>query len=414
MFRRFSLRSFVLLMLVGLATVAAWRPAWLPLELGGTPTGSIVNADMPSSESESPPEFASDEALPFETDQRLDAPLPDPPRLQLSNQNPEESAISRQLPQAAAGVLSDEGASLDDHLGESLAEFRVAMPTSRSRVRLIAGEQPPAASQTPAEGDASSSKTAAEEPAADPAAITEPPVRVAKRPKDQESAFDFAEIDRQIKSGQLVEAHQALSKLFWQQPDLRSRVQERIDLTAKALYFSPQPHLQEPYVVQAGDQLRKIAGRHHVPWQYLARLNRIDPKRLREGQKLKVIDGPFGVVITLRDFELTVHLRGQYVRSYPCCIGQNNSTPVGKFKVLNKVTNPQYTDPDGKVFAGGDPKNPLGTHWIDLGDSYGIHGTIDPDSIGKAESRGCVRLLNADVHEVYDLLETNSEVVIRP
>ena len=81
--------------------------------------------------------------------------------------------------------------------------------------------------------------------------------------------------------------------------------------------------------------------------------------------------------------------------------------------MLNKVTSPQYTDPDGKVFSGSDPKNPLGTHWLDLGDSYGIHGTIEPDSIGNAESRGCIRLLNADVSEVYDLLETGAEVVIR-
>ena len=272
-------------------------------------------------------------------------------------------------------------------------------------IQLVALEEPAVAkqAQVPDTETESTSET-----------TTEPPVRIAKRTKDQEPTFDFSEIDRQIKAGQVVEAHKALSKLFWQQPDLRSSVQERIDLTAKAIYFSPQPHVQEPYVVQAGDQLRKIATKYHVPWQYLSRLNRIDPKRLREGQKLKVIDGPFGAVVTLSDFELTLHHGGQYVRSYPCCIGKNNSTPVGKFKVLNKVTNPQYTDPDGNVFSSGDPKNPLGAHWIDLGESYGFHGTIEPNSIGKAESRGCVRLLNADVAEVYDMLDLATEVVIRP
>jgi LysM repeat protein len=270
---------------------------------------------------------------------------------------------------------------------------------------LVALEEP--ASSKKAATPATEAETASETTA-------EPPVRIAKQTKDQEPTFDFSEIDRQIKAGQVVEAHKALSKLFWQQPDLRSSVQERIDLTAKAIYFSPQPHVQEPHVVQAGDQLRKIATTHHVPWQYLARLNRVDPKRLREGQKLKVIDGPFGAVVTLSNFELTLHHGGQYVRSYPCCIGKNNATPVGKFKVLNKVTNPQYTDPNGKVFASGDPKNPLGAYWLDLGESYGIHGTIEPDSIGKAESRGCVRLLNVDVAEVYELLDLAAEVVIRP
>ena len=51
--------------------------------------------------------------------------------------------------------------------------------------------------------------------------------------------------------------------------------------------------------------------------------------------------------------------------------------------------------------------------WIDLGDSYGIHGTIDPDSIGKAASRGCIRLRDKDIVEVYDFLVKGSEVVIR-
>ena len=238
------------------------------------------------------------------------------------------------------------------------------------------------------------------------------PVRIAKRPNES-SPLDLSVVDRQVKAGQLVDAHKELSKLFWAQPEFRSQIQERIDATAKLIYFSPQPHVREPYVVQSGDQLRKIASKHRVPWEYIATLNRVDPKRLRAGQKLKVFDGPFGAVITLSDFELVLHHNGQYVRRYRVCIGKDGSSPVGKFKIINKVTNPQYTDPDGKVFAGSDPKNPLGKHWLDLGDSYGIHGTIEPDSIGKAESRGCIRLLNSDVTEVYDMLDLEAEVVIR-
>ena len=66
------------------------------------------------------------------------------------------------------------------------------------------------------------------------------------------------------------------------------------------------------------------------------------------------------------------------------------------------------------MIEGGHPTNPLGTHWIDLGDSYGIHGTIEPNSIGKAESAGCVRMRNEEVVEVYNFLVKGSEVVIRP
>jgi LysM repeat protein len=367
---RISNSTLFLVVVLSLIGFTVYRSGWIPLELGGAATGSVLELDTPQPEVDSPPEFAEDDSSQLE------------------------------VGGSSSALLAEEAEPLNDP----------EPPRRGGSVRLIALDEPAIEKQPAVEKKVETPATEAET-ASEP--DPELPVRIAKRTKEQEPTFDFSEIDRQIKAGQVVEAHKALSKLFWQQPNLRSSVQERIDLTAKAIYFSPQPHVQEPYVVQAGDQLRKIATKHHVSWQYLSRLNRVDPKRLREGQKLKVIDGPFGAVVTLSDFELTLHHGGQYVRSYPCCIGKNNSTPVGKFKVLNKVTNPQYTDPDGKVFSGGDAKNPLGTHWIDLGDSYGIHGTIEPESIGKAESRGCVRLLNADVAEVYDLLDLASEVIIR-
>jgi len=59
-----------------------------------------------------------------------------------------------------------------------------------------------------------------------------------------------------------------------------------------------------------------------------------------------------------------------------------------------------------------DPENPLGEHWIDIGDSFGIHGTNEPDSIGKAESKGCIRMKNEEVAELYDFLVVGSEVKI--
>lgn len=393
----------VIVALLSGAGYAAVRYGWIPVEFGHAPTGAIVEPGVPDHDLGPAPEFEADDSEPLD----INGVALSRPARQTEPVEVEVTLDSPPTPRRSA-LRGPRLEDLESDTQDEQIELAVAPKSSRrsaGQLRLIADEQTAATPQTPA--------ATTDLPAPEAEAESDPPVRVAKRSKEQESGFNFAEIDLQIKGGKIVEAHQALSKLYWQQPDLRSSVQERIDLTAKALYFSPQPHLQEPYVVQPGDQLRKIASKYHVSWQYLARLNRTDPKRLREGQKLKVINGPFGAVVTLRDFELTLHLGGQYVRSYPCCIGKNNSTPTGKFKVLNKVTNPQYTDPDGKVFSGTDPKNPLGSHWLDLGDSYGIHGTIEPDSIGKAESRGCVRMLNADVNEVYDLLEAGAEVIIR-
>jgi lipoprotein-anchoring transpeptidase ErfK/SrfK len=223
----------------------------------------------------------------------------------------------------------------------------------------------------------------------------------------------LAAADSKLEAGEILAAHRIYSKLYWNHKEIRPKIQDKLDANAKAIFFQSQPHFVEPYVIQPGERLEVIARKYQLSWEYLAKLNRTDPKRIQIGQKLKVIKGPFGAVVDLHDFNLTIHLQGYYVKRYTVCTGKDGSSPIGKFTVLNKVENPPYTGPDGKVIAANDPTNPLGERWIDLGDSYGIHGTIDPDSIGKAESRGCIRLGDHDVIEVYNFLVKGSEVSIR-
>lgn len=236
------------------------------------------------------------------------------------------------------------------------------------------------------------------------AARTEPPL---------ERNADLRKIDDLIAKGDIVTAHRELSAIYWNQPELKQSILPRIEKTAQSIYFAPQPHYVEPYVIQSGDKLERIGPKYQVTWQYLAMVNKVDPRRIRAGQKLKVIKGPFAVFVDLSDFELTVHAHGFFVKRYTVGIGKDGASPIGKFTVLEKVEKPQYTDPNGKVTAGGAATNPLGTHWIDIGNSFGIHGTIEPDSIGKAESRGCIRMRNEEVAEVYNFLVKGSEVVIR-
>jgi LysM repeat protein len=226
-------------------------------------------------------------------------------------------------------------------------------------------------------------------------------------------AQELKEIDEQVAAGETLAAHRALSKLYWNHKEHRTALLPRLDASAKAIFFQPQPHFVDPYVIQPNDQLRVIANKYHLSWEYLARLNKTEPRRIRVDQKLKVVKGPFAAVVDLEDFALTIHLQGYFVKRYQVGIGKDGSSPVGKFAVLNKIENPQYTGPDGRVISSDDPSNPLGERWLDLGDSYGIHGTIDPESIGKAASRGCIRLRDNDVIEVYDFLVKDSEVVIR-
>ncbi|MGQ0635054.1 MAG: L,D-transpeptidase family protein [Planctomycetaceae bacterium] len=222
---------------------------------------------------------------------------------------------------------------------------------------------------------------------------------------------DLEQIAALEQVGDFVAAQEELSRWYWKRPELRERLLPRLNKLARAIYFAPQPHYYEPYVVQPGDQLRVIAQRYRLSWEYLARLNKVDAKKIRMGQKLKVISGPLGAIISLGRYELVVHQNGSFVKSYRVGIGKDDSTPLGTFTVRNKMVDPTYYGPDG-VIAHDDPQNPLGERWIDIGDGYGIHGTIEPDSIGRSESRGCIRLLNEDADEVYDLLIVGSEVKI--
>ena len=78
------------------------------------------------------------------------------------------------------------------------------------------------------------------------------------------------------------------------------------------------------------------------------------------------------------------------------------------------MVKPVWKDPDtGRLYHPTDPDYPLGSRWIKLkgikGEAVGqtgiaFHGTKDPNLIGKAGSRGCIRLHNGDAILIYNLL----------
>ena len=230
--------------------------------------------------------------------------------------------------------------------------------------------------------------------------------------EDTEDLLDLSDIDQLIAEGEDVEANFQLSNLYWKRPEIRDQLMKRLSVVAYRIYFAPQPHYMDGRVIQTGDLLQNIAKDYDVSWEYLAKLNRTDAKKIRPGQKLKVIRGPFAAVVDLSDREMTVHSHGHYVARFEVGIGKDSSSPLGTLKVLEKLRDPTYYGPEG-VIEHDDPQNPLGEYWLDLGDSYGIHGTIDESSIGQAESQGCIRMKNRDIADVYDLLTPGSEVLIR-
>ncbi|NQT18076.1 MAG: L,D-transpeptidase family protein [Planctomycetes bacterium] len=194
----------------------------------------------------------------------------------------------------------------------------------------------------------------------------------------------------------------------------RRTLRQKLDELSAGLIFDPQNNRRASYhVVKPGDTLSVIGQKYQIPWELLQRLNRLEGTSIRVDQRLKVVQGPFDAVIEKSKFKLSVYLGNKYVKSYDVGLGKEDSTPVGSFKVISKLKKPDWYRP-GKVLKYGDPENALGTRWIGFMKGYGIHGTWEPETVGSQSSEGCVRMLNKDVEELFDLLiKGKSKITIR-
>ena len=216
----------------------------------------------------------------------------------------------------------------------------------------------------------------------------------------------------------------------------RTQAYAGINKLAEKLFFSPKivagDTVSQSYVVKKGDSLAKISSRENLgtDWRFIQRINGMaSEKALRPDMRLKLAHGPFDAEVVKADFRINIYAgTGSdrvMVASFPCGTGTNDSTPVGTFKVRSgsKLIDPQWTNPrTGEKFAANDPKNPIGERWIGLQGTtpdtakftgYGIHGTTEPQSIGQQMSMGCVRLGDAEVEVVYELIGEQSTIVIR-
>jgi LysM repeat protein len=236
---------------------------------------------------------------------------------------------------------------------------------------------------------------------------------------------------RQLADGKTIEARHALNALLKQklsksdQAEVRNLLTKLADDTVFSKRKLPDDPLVDTYTVKSGDVLVRIGREYKVPAEALMRINGIkDASKLRAEEKIKVAKGPFHVRIYKSEFRMDVYLQDLYVRSYRVGLGADQGTPEGVWRVKERLDNPTYfpsaSAQEKRVISADDPKNPLGERWIGLegieGDAlgrsgYGIHGTIDPDSIGKAVSLGCVRMHNEDVEFLFDLMQTGQSTV---
>ncbi len=244
----------------------------------------------------------------------------------------------------------------------------------------------------------------------------------AEENKDNEEEISYSHklVSEYLKNGKKYEARNKLSDLYFAETDKarRAEIKSKLDELNAELVFSRNPSQDAFfYIVKPGDSLIKIASEFNTNYEFIMRINDKYRTSIRVGERLKILKGDITILVDKSEFTLTLLLDGHFIKQYPVGTGKSDKTPEGKFTVDNKLINPVWYSPDG-IYQFGDPKNVLGTRWIGFEDKeglygYGIHGTTEPDSIGKEMSNGCIRLRNEDVEDLFDYVKAKTTVVIQ-
>ena len=317
-----------------------------------------------------------------------------------------------------------------------VAANKTAAPTAAPATTLATPSQGPE-QVTLAQGNtpAAATQAAAKQLGTPPTATTTPAASKPSALIDPAAPLALAEAKHKIEAGDFLAGratlNAALSSLSGVELDAAKTMLTDVN---KTVVFSNKRFADDPfggtYKVQSGDVLQKIAASHGMSWEMLCRINGMsDPRRLRAGATIKVLQGPFHAVVSKGQFRLDLYLGapgGQgsmFVTSFPVGLGKSGSTPTGTWKLNDtKQKNPKFWGTgDLPPMEADDPKNPLGEFWLGLdgvsgaavgSEGYGIHGTIEPDSIGKNASHGCIRLRNGDIDLVWEALIPGKSTVV--
>lgn len=119
------------------------------------------------------------------------------------------------------------------------------------------------------------------------------------------------------------------------------------------------------------------------------------------------------IVVSIPDRRLAILEDGKVIRVFPVSVGAAVSpSPTGGFRIVRRLVNPTYYHPGIVIPPGKD--NPIGPRWVGLNKKgYGIHGTNEPGSIGRAASHGCIRMRNRDIVQFFSMVNVGDTVEIR-
>ena len=226
------------------------------------------------------------------------------------------------------------------------------------------------------------------------------------------------EAEKYETDGEKLKAKEVYNKIIEDYPEYEKvqQIQDKLGELNLSIITSntatPQTVLHE---VVPGDSIGKLAKQYNTTKELIKKTNVLKSDVIRVGQKLRIWNAPFNVFVDKSQNILMIKSGDEVLKVYHVSTGANNITPVGTYKIATKLANPVWFKPGGAPVPPESPENVLGTRWMgfDTDPHYGIHGTTQPDKIGQQVTAGCVRMINGEVEELFDLLPVGTQVVIQ-
>jgi len=256
-------------------------------------------------------------------------------------------------------------------------------------------------------------------PAADPAVASEP-ITPTDSAKGSMYASARVAVQADLDRGELGKALVKLSE-WYGDPSLTPEESQEVEtllgqLAGDVIYEGPPAHRLAPsHIVATGETLETIAQKYNVPWQLLAKINRIaDPTAVPVGQELKVMQGPFSAIVDLGKRRMTLMLDRCYAGKFNIELDPTASIEEGSWKVDQKLLTPIVGGVYGQPAGATEDRGLLLTNAASpTSQPAMLRGPGMADQVSAPPAARVIRFKATDVEDVYDILSVGSTITIR-